>query len=238
MKRMLSPAIVLVFSPLALLSADEKRPARALFNGKDLAGWAFRGGAQNAKRSKWQVAGSVSLVPDMPARFKLDGKEGILVNAGDGRGVDLISEYQHGDCELHIEFNVPRGSNSGVYFQGQYEVQILDSFGKKDAALAYGDCGGIYNTAPPRFNASLEPGKWQSFDVIFQAPRFDKEGKKIANARFVKVVHNGKVIHENVEVKGPTTASLGGPERPTGPILLQGDHGPVAFRNMLLRPRP
>ena len=77
-------------------------------------------------------------------------------------------------------------------------MQILDSYGKKDKDLTYQDCGGIYNTAPPRTNASKAPGEWQTFDVIFHAPRFDADGKKTANARFVKVVHNDKVIHENV----------------------------------------
>jgi len=221
--------------------ADEK-PAdgssMSLFNGHDLKGWKFRGGADAAKRSRWQIAEYVSLAPNMPERFVLKDKVGLLVNGGDGRGVDLISQQEHGDCVLHLEFNVTRGSNSGVYLQGQYEVQILDSFGKKDRDLQYGDCGGIYNTASPRVNASKAPGEWQSFVIDFRAPRFDAAGKKIGNARFVKVVHNGKVIHENVEVKGPTTASLGGPEKARGPILLQGDHGPVAFRNIRLKSLP
>src|SRR5918911_3019200 len=98
---------------------------------------------------------------------------------------------------LTLEFNVSKGSNSGVYFQGQYEVQILDSFGKKDKELKYGDCGGIYDTAAPRTNASKAPGEWQTFDVVFRAPRFDAAGKKTANAKFVRVAHNGTVIHEN-----------------------------------------
>jgi len=233
MRSFLAFTLVIVIN-IALLAGDP--PAKGtLFNGNDLTGWKFRG---DAKRSKWQVAGDVSLVPDMPGRFVLQKRhfkdKGILLNGDDGRGVDLISEVQHGDCQLHIEFTVTKGSNSGVYFQGQYEVQILDSFGKADKDLAYGDCGGIYNTAKPRLNASKKPGEWQSFDVTFEAPRFDGKGKKTANARFVKVIHNGKVIHENVEVKGPTTASLGGPERPLGPLMLQGDHGPVAFRNIRL----
>ena len=90
-----------------------------------------------------------------------------------------MSEAKHGDCELHIELNVSKGSNSGVYFQGQYEVQIFDSFVKKDKDLKYGDCGGIYNTAAPRTNASKAPGEWQSFHVVFQAPRFDDKGNAI-----------------------------------------------------------
>src|SRR5262249_14086661 len=134
-----------------------------------------------------------------------------------------------------VEFNVAKGSNSGIYFMGQYEVQIFDSFGKKDADLKYGDCGGIYNTAPPTTNASKAPGEWQTFAGRFQAPGFDSAATKNANAKFLRVVHNGKVIHENVEVKGPTTAALGGPERAKGPLLLQGDHGPVAFSKVFLK---
>jgi hypothetical protein len=216
-----------------LAPAGEK--TQTLFNGKDLAGWKFRGGEKAAAKSKWSVVESAALDLKMPGRFTSQAGTGVLLNGDDGRGVDLLSDVQHGDCELHVEFNVAKGSNSGVYFQGQYEVQILDSFGKPDKDLKYGDCGGIYNTAPPKTNASKAPGEWQTFDVIFRAPRFDDKGKKTANARFVKVVHNGVVIHENVEVKGPTTAALGGPERPLGPLMLQGDHGPVAFRNLRLK---
>jgi len=229
-------AIVLLPAP-----AGEKKPdGKSLFNGKDLKGWTFRGGDKAAKKSKWSVVGRAFLDPDMPARLFGAPGDGVLLNGDDGRGVDLLSEVEHGDCELHVEFNVAKGSNSGVYFQGQYEVQILDSFGRKDAELKYGDCGGIYNTRAPSTNASKAPGEWQSFDVIFQAPRFDSAGKKTANANFVKVMHNGKVIHENVEVKGPTTAALGGAEKPEGPLMLQGDHGPVAFRNIRLKllPKP
>lgn len=234
------PLLILLLGVCGLTPADEKlaeSKALALFNGRDLKGWKYRGGPDAGKRSRWAIAGHVALSKEMPGRFVLSDNEGLLVNAGDGRGVDLISTAEHGDCELRLEFNVTRGSNSGVYLQGQYEVQILDSFGKKDSDLKYGDCGGIYNTAPPRVNASKAPGEWQTFDIIFRAPRFDAAGKKIGNARFVKVVHNGKVIHQDVEVKGPTTASLGGPEKARGPILLQGDHGPVAFRKLHLTPR-
>src|SRR6516162_6663468 len=157
MRTLLTLALLLPIN-LGLFAGDPPAKGKALFNGKDLTGWKFRA---EPKRSKWQVAGFVSLVPDMPGRFVLKDKEGIPVNGDDGRGVDLLSEVQHGDCQLHIEFNVTKGSNSGVYFQGQYEVQILDSFGKADKDLNYGDCGGIYNTAKPRLNASKAPGQWQ-----------------------------------------------------------------------------
>jgi hypothetical protein len=214
------------------LSAEEK----TLFDGKDLSGWKYRGGDKAASRSKWSVVGAVKLKDGMPNRLDSSPGVGVLLNGDDGHGVDLLSATEHGDCELHVEFCVSKGSNSGVYFQGQYEVQILDSFGRKDADLKYGDCGGIYNTAAPKTNVSKAPGEWQTFDVTFQAPRFDAKGKKTANARFLKVVHNGTVIHEGVEVKGPTTAALGGPEKPTGPLMFQGDHGPVAFRNLRIKP--
>jgi len=223
---------------LTLVPAGEKtqEAGQVLFNGKDLTGWKFRGGDKSAAKSKWSVVEGVDLDPKMPNRLVGKPGKGVLLNGDDGRGVDLLSEVQHGDCAAHIEFTVAKGSNSGVYFQGQYEVQILDSFGKPDKDLKYGDCGGIYNTAPPKTNVSKAPGEWQSFEVVFQAPRFDAKGTKVANAKFVKVVHNGVVIHENVEVKGPTTAALGGAERPLGPLMLQGDHGPVAFRNLRLQP--
>ncbi|MSQ94224.1 MAG: DUF1080 domain-containing protein [Gemmataceae bacterium] len=232
-------AVAILASSLVTLPAGEKKSdSQALFNGKDLAGWKFRGGAKSAAKAKWSVAGGAFLDPELAGRLFASPGAGVLLNGDDGRGVDLLTDVQHGDCDLHIEFKVARGSNSGVYFQGQYEVQILDSFGKADKDLKYGDCGGIYNTAAPKTNVSRMPGEWQTFDVIFRAPRFDDKGKKTSLARFVKVVHNGVVIHENIEVKGPTTAALGGPERPLGPLMLQGDHGPVAFRNLRLKSAP
>jgi hypothetical protein len=206
-----------------------------LFRGNDLTGWRLIDSTQ-AKRSKWAVVASVKLKKGMPGHLEAQEGTGVLLNGGDGHGLNLLTTTTFGDCELHVEFSVAKGSNSGVYLMGHYEVQILDSFGKKDADLKYGDCGGIYDTAPPRTNASKAPGEWQTFDIVFRAPRFDASGKKIANARFLKVIHNGKVIHENVEVKKPTTANMGGPEQPRGPLMLQGDHGPVAFRNLRLKP--
>jgi sugar phosphate isomerase/epimerase len=94
----------------------------------------------------------------------------------------------------------------------------------------------MYEGHSPKANASRPPGQWQSFDVIFKAPRFDNEGRKIAHARFLKVLHNGTLIHENVELSGPSWGSLYPQERATGPIALQGDRGPVAFRNIWVVP--
>ncbi|GAL79481.1 putative large multi-functional protein [Algibacter lectus] len=117
---------------------------------------------------------------------------------------------------MHIEFLLPKGSNSGIYFQSRYEIQIFDSYGKDD--VAYSDCGGIYQRwdeskpkgekgyegISPRVNATLPLGEWQTYDVIFRAPKFDQNGNKIKNAMFEKVVLNGQIIHENKEVTGAT----------------------------------
>jgi hypothetical protein len=209
----------------------------SLFNGRDLTGW-------RKPTGEWHAAGAVPLDPQDDRRFAIQTGEGILVNGARGRTVDLLTDHEHGDVEAHIEFVVPRGSNSGVYFMGRYEVQILDSWGVENPQ--HSDCGGIYERwrdgkgfegHPPRVNASRPPGEWQSFHVIFRAPRFDASGRKTENARFVRVIHNGQVVHENVEVTGPTRAArFEHDEKPVGPLMLQGDHGPVAFRNLRLRP--
>jgi len=207
-----------------------------LFEGKSLAGW--RGQSADGKH-EWMVAGAVSLKADNPKLFDIKPGAGLLVNGITGRTANLYTEYQHGDCQLHIEFVVPQGSNSGVYFMGRYEIQVLDSWGATE--LRYGTCGGVYarwineqsvGGQPPRVNASKPPGEWQTFDVVFRAPRFGANGEKIANATFVSVVWNGQLVHENIEVEGPTRAAMLNDEKPTGPLMLQGDHGPVAYRNI------
>ena len=88
---------------------------------------------------------------------------------------------------------------------------------------------------PPSVNASKPPGEWQTYDITFRAPKFDTNGNKIANAVFVEVVWNGQIIHENVEMAGCTRGALIEDEVATGPLMLQGDHGPVAFRNVVLK---
>jgi hypothetical protein len=139
---------------------------------------------------------------------------------------------------------MPKGSNSGIYLLGRYEIQLFDSWGVQTPKSS--DCGAIYERwdetkpegskgfegHPPRYNVSRAPGLWQHYKIVFQAPRFDQNGKKTANARFVKVIHNGVLIHENVELSGPTRSAGFTDEKPTGPIMFQGDHGPVALRNI------
>ena len=130
--------------------------------------------------------------------------------------------------------------------QGLYEIQISDSVAARK--LTGSESGGVYPRAEllpryhhlddgyaPKVNAARPAGEWQTLDLIFKAPRFDAAGKKIANARFVKVVLNGQVVQEDLELKAPTGHAWRLPEVPRGPLMLQADHGPVAFRNIRVR---
>jgi hypothetical protein len=198
------------------------------FNGQNLTGWKTK---EPAARSAWVVA-DAAMDLDNNAQLALLGPvppaQAALVNARGG-GVDIYTEQKWGDHTIDLELMVPKGSNSGVYVMGEYEVQVLDSYGK--ANVGPGDIGGLYGAQAPRVNASKAPGEWQHFVIEFQAPRFQGT-QKTANAKFVKVTLNGQVIHENVEMKGPTPSGVTGKEAPTGPLMFQGDHGPVAYRNI------
>ena len=232
----LSPLVAGEFAHLAEAPEFDKGRWVALLNGKDLTGWTSRGGKahtwSSAKSVQWAgAANPMQLSPQ-------SGPGPIILNGANGRTADLLTAKTFGDLELYLEFMIPQKSNSGVYLQGLYEVQILDSFGV--AAPGVHDCGAIYERwvngkglggSSLKRNASRAPGEWQSFLIRFRAPRFDTSGKKLGNARFVRVVHNGVVVHENVEVDGPTRASLESPEAPEGPLMIQGDHGPVSLRN-------
>jgi hypothetical protein len=189
--------------------------AIVLFDGKSLDGWQRRDGKGKAP---WKL---------------LDNG---VAQSGGG---DIVSEKKFdGHFKLHVEFRVPympdakgqaRG-NSGVYVQGRYEVQILDSYGldSKD-----NDCGAIYEVAAPLVNACKAPTVWQSYDIEFQAP-VCKDGKKTDPARMT-VFHNGVKIHDDVKIKANfTRAGMETDPCTPGPILLQ-DHGnPVQFRNIWL----
>ena len=154
-------------------------------------------------------------------------------------GVTTKSEF--GDARWHVEFRLPyqprdRGQargNSGGYFGGSYEVQMLDSFGLdgKD-----NECGGIYKVAPPKVNMCLPPLAWQTYDVDFTAPRF-AGGTKVTNAR-ITVRHNGVLVHDDIEVPGITHGGLVEEERPTGPLYLQNHGNPVRYRNIWVVPKP
>lgn len=192
----------------------------------------------------WKTGDEVAVNPDNPDELIVTRPGSrIAVVETRSRAVYLLSEAQHGDIEAIIEFMIPAGSNSGIYFMGRYEIQIFDCHGREK--VTHSDCGGIYQRwgphrdegQPPRVNAAGAPGTWQRFEVVFRAPRFDEDGRKTRNARFVKVVHNGQLIHENADVTGPTRPAMREqePEAPLGPLRLQGDHGPVAFRTIRIR---
>lgn len=199
-----------------------------LFNGKDLSQWKVKGG----EGGFWTV-GTASLDASNSRELAVDPQGTELINA-QRSGRDLYSVQEFGDAIIELELMVPRGSNSGIYLMGEYEVQVLDSYGREK--LTQGDMGAIYSAAAPRTNATKPPGEWQKFHIRYRAPRFDAEGKKIANAVVEKIELNGVVVQENVEVAGPTGGSLRNVEAPRGPLMFQGDHGPVAFRNIRVKP--
>jgi hypothetical protein len=198
----------------------------------------------------WITAREVTLDSERPTRLKTTPDESgpIWVNGTTGRLTNLITTQSFRDVEVHVEFLIAQRSNSGIKFHAVYEIQILDSYGKKDDALTGNDCGGIYPRAelkpkyhhldkgiPPRVNAAKPAGEWQTLTATFRSPRFDSKGEKTENAKIVKAILNGQVIHENQELKTPTGSNWSIKETPTGPFMLQADHGPVAFRNVRIR---
>jgi sugar phosphate isomerase/epimerase len=203
--------------------------------------------AWRSDHGTWFEAGAAYMNPDNSRFLSTLPGSSVFVNGADGRTKHLVSDEEFGDMRLHIEFLVPRGSNSGVYFMGRYEIQVRDSWGD-DSHYPGNECGGIYQRwdesrkdkgyegRSPLFHAAAPPGQWQWFDVLFRAPRFNASSEKVKNALFEKVYHNGTLVHENFEVTGPTRSSMFEDEQLTGPIQLQGDHGPVAYRNIRVSP--
>jgi hypothetical protein len=221
---------------------------QALLNGRDLSGWHSELGWHGSpeRLNEWHTATGVSWSDaDPKVLTALPAPGGIIVNGIQTHTTNLVADRKFGDIELYLEFMVSRDSNSGVYLHGLYEVQILDSYGKP-GPLRYSDAGGIYEQVdknnkgfggtPPRVNACRPSGEWQYYHIRFRAPRFDAAGKKTSDAKFEKVVYNGRLVHENVTSGSPTRSALELSEAPLNPIMLQGDHGPVAFRNIYFRP--
>lgn len=198
--------------------------------------------------ANWQIVGSVMADLSQDLAFKTEPGTGVLVNLpDDDHQGNLFFDLEHGDADIDLEFMMARHSNSGIYLQGRYEIQLLDSWGK--SRPIYGDCGGIYQRwdeeatpgdegyqgHPPRANVCKAPGLWQHMHISFQAPRFDEAGNKIQDAKILRVELNGHLIHQNVSLTGPTRGPAFPDEAPTGPLMIQGDHGPVAFRNIHIR---
>ncbi len=208
-------------------------------------GWAISG----PDYSPPPPAGAVSLMPSgsaaalrhgdgRDAEWDVDG-ETFTVRPGSG---NVFTRQEFGDGLYHLEFSPSihppevtgqgRG-NSGMYIMGRYELQVLDSFGLEPQL---GDCGACYGVAIPEVAPYRPAGEWSTYDVEFTAPRFDAAGNKVANARLTAWL-NGRLIHDDLEVPGPTAAAFRGEEAPLGPLMLQ-DHGnPVRFRNAWVLPR-
>lgn len=219
-------SLPMVSSPL-VFGAEEK-PVEPI-NGIDLSGWKTKG---DASKSHWTL-GKAALKANDPAQMEITpgGKE--LINAGGG-GTDLYTERKFGDVHIELEVMVPKGSNSGIYLMGEYEIQVFDSHGKERPTQQ--DMGAIYSASVPKINAAKPAGEWQKYEIDFAAPKFEGD-KRTSPARFVKVTLNGQVIHENIEMKGVTPGGLTGKESAAGPLLFQGDHGPVAYRGIKISPK-
>jgi hypothetical protein len=201
-------------------SVDAPSDAIILFGGQDASAWA----AKDNSAAKWKVEGGILTVA--PGTGEIHTKQGF------------------GDCQLHVEWRTPaevkgdgqgRG-NSGIFLMGRYELQVLDSY--KNRTYSNGQAGSIYKQLPPLVNASRGPGEWQTYDVIFIAPRFNEDGTVKSQAR-ITVLHNGVLVQNNSAIQGGTqyigiaTYEKHGDKEP---LVLQ-DHGnPTSFRNMWIRP--
>ena len=196
----------------------------------------------------WRLAGTVRADLAEEKRLTTKRGRGVLVNLPIERAQrDLFSKMKHGDLDLEMDVLLATNSNSGIYLQGRYEIQLFDSWGKPHVGFA--DMGGVYERwddargsgnegydgTAPRANAARAPGLWQTLKIRFEAPRFDSYGRKTRNARLLEVQLNGVTIHENLELTGPTRGAMGNDEVKTGPLRIQGDHGPVAFRRLRYR---
>ncbi|MEX2302980.1 MAG: DUF1080 domain-containing protein [Bryobacterales bacterium] len=199
--------------------------AIVLFDGKDLSKWQARsrdGEREQIVASAWKVEnGYFEVVP---------------------RTGGIFTKEEFGDIQLHIEWAAPQKiegasqgrGNSGVLIMGRYEVQVLDSF--DNVSYADGQAGAIYGQYPPLVNASRKPGEWQTYDIVFEAPRFEDD--KLIKPAYATVLHNGVLLHHRRELLGPmqhqrlTEYELHGPE---GPLMLQQHSNPVRYRNVWIR---
>jgi hypothetical protein len=202
-----------------------KPPADAvvLFDGTDLSQWVMvPKGAREPVEPNWKVEnGYMEVTP---------------------RSGALRSKEKFGDCQLHVEWFEPTGlsgksqaaGNSGIILMGRYEIQVLESY--YNETYADGQAAAIYGQWPPMVNASRPPGQWQSYDIFFEAPRF--EGDKLVRPAFVTVLHNGILVHHHQAFTGPMAHARALEYKPHGseePLVIQ-DHGnPIRFRNIWVR---
>ena len=193
--------------------------AIVLFDGKDISRWVSK---KDGSPAKWTVA---------------DGYMEVAPKTG-----DVQTKESFGDCQLHVEFREPsppkgedqdRG-NSGVFLMSRYEIQVLDSF--QNVTYPDGQAAAIYGQFPPLVNASRRPGEWQSYDIVFTAPRF--KGESVETPAYVTVIHNGVVVHNHTAILGTTghrvLASYSA-HPTTAPLMLQDHAHPVRYRNIWIR---
>jgi hypothetical protein len=229
LRRVLALGAAALMAACALSAASAQAADRVVtpFNGKNLDGWVSK---QPGSFGNWKV-GIAKLDPADPSKLVVSpapDAKGEMVNSP-AHSVDIYTKQKFGDCTIALEVMVPKGSNSGIYVMGEYEIQVLDGYGKED--VNKGDMGALYGMAAPKVNASKKPGQWQQYVIEFVAPKF-KDGKKVADAKLVKVTLNGQVIQQNLVIEHQTPGGVTGHEVPEGPLMFQGNHGAVAYRNI------
>ena len=192
--------------------------AIVLFDGSNGAQWTHEDGSD----IKWTIANGI-----------------ITVLPGTG---PIMTKESFGDCQLHIEWSSPEEPKrvgqdkrkSGIFFQEKYEIQVLNSF--ENRTYSNGQAGSIYKQNPPLVNAMRQPTQWNTYDIIFHAPKFDEKGIKIKSAT-ITAIHNGVLIQDNFEIQG-TTEYIGPPKsiaHGDGPLVLQDHSNPVRYRNIWIR---
>jgi hypothetical protein len=205
----------------------------------------FTGGGSN-----WSIVGDASASLSKKNTLITTPGTGVLACTHEqgkyGMEYELFSKASYGDMDISFDFMMPQGANSGVYLQSRYEIQLYDSWGS--VTPKYYDAGGIYERwddskpegmkgyegTAPRVSAAKAPGLWQHMAISFQAPRFDNNGKKTSNAKILKITLNGMTLHENVELTGPTRGAIEDNEVAIAPLRFQGDHGSLAFKNIVI----
>ncbi|MEO6948780.1 MAG: DUF1080 domain-containing protein [Ginsengibacter sp.] len=206
--------------------------------------------AFNEPGKNWVISSDVAVDYTLQGDMTPINGNGIIVNdMSEKNKTHLFTKELFGDLELQLDFMMANSSNSGVYLQGRYEIQLFDSWRKQPVTSS--DCGGIYQRWKPergRFegttpfmNVCRAPGLWQHLVIKFRAPKFNAKGEKIANAVFEQVYLNGVLVQEQAQVTGPTNSAMFPNEKneqSLGPLVLQGDHGKVAFKNIRYRKLP
>lgn len=208
-----------------LPSAPPPSDAEILFDGKDLSKWQMKSRAGEIGEPNWKIEnGYLEIVSPKGMRW------------------NLITKAKYGDCQLHVEWMIPKevngqgqaGGNSGIEFMSRYEIQVLES--TVNQTYADGQAASLYGQWPPLVNASPEKGEWNAYDIFFEAPKF--EGEKLVKPAYVTAMHNGVLVHHHREIIGAAAHRRVGVYKPHAaeePLSLQ-DHGhPTRYRNIWIR---